>query len=490
MKITNFIIAANLLLVMASASAQDFNFSQYQHTPLNINPALISTDDNVKVIANYHQTKLWESLNMQNYQLSVLYPLNITKNERLPQGIGLTLIHDNTGKEGLLNCTGGSLALSQGVQISKSSFLSAGFLASYYLYNNTNPGDYTTGSQWVQGSGFNSSLGINEQINFETEKIFSISTGINWHIKDGAAPKGDFGIAMYHLNKPQYSFLNDNNRLSSKYILHGTYRLFRYKEVSIYPRMLLIYQNTNLASFGTLINYAFKSDNPYLMIKDCNLQLGLDYRNDHSGVISVNLEQSRYLVGLSYAVGLNSTKVYSGYRSNVEICFALKLSKNKKRSAAPTKYSIGDTRLIFDKGIDNTKPNEQTISDNYKSDSVVVKGDKYQVQLRQDFKFKFNDATLSEDAHHYLDDLANMLKQNPRLKVEIIGHTDDVGTDEANLLISQHRAKGVVDYLISKGIKSERLKLTAKGKTEPVYPNDTEENRAKNRRVEFKIYNE
>src|ERR1035437_295330 len=285
------ITTAAFLLMSIAATAQDFNFSQYQQTPLNINPALISTDDQVKIIANYHNNKLWESLNMQNYQLSVLYPLNITKNERLPQGIGLTLIHDNTGKQGLLNCTGGSLALSQGVQISKSSFLSAGFLASYYLYNNANPGDYTTGSQWVQGSGFNSSLGINEQINFETEKIFSISTGINWHIKDGSISKGDFGVAMYHLNKPQYSFLNDNNKLDSKYILHGTYRLFRYKEVSIYPRMLLIYQNTNLASFGTLINYAFKSDNPYLMIKDCNLQLGLDYRNDHSGVLSRSEER-------------------------------------------------------------------------------------------------------------------------------------------------------------------------------------------------------
>jgi type IX secretion system PorP/SprF family membrane protein len=492
MKITKFLVNITSCLLVATplAYTQDFSFSQCQHTPLNINPALLSAENQISVIANYHHNKLWESLNMQNFQLSVLYPVNLAKNERLPQGIGLTLMHDNTGKQGLLNCTGGSLALSQGVQISKSSILSAGFLASYYLYNNANPGDYTTGSQWVQGSGFNSSLGINEQINFETEKIFSISSGVNWHIKDGVSSKGDFGIAMYHMNKPQYSFLNDNNKLSSKYIFHGTYRLFRYKEVSIYPRMLLIYQNTNLASFGTLINYAFKSDNPYLIIKDCILQLGFDYHSDHSGVISVNLEQSKYLVGLSYAVGLNSTKVYSGYRSNVEVCFALKFSKNKKRSTAPSEYSIGDTRLIFDKGIDNQKSNEQTVTDNYHSDSVVVKGDKYQVQLRQDFKFKFNDATLSEDAHHYLDDLANMLKQNPRLKVEIIGHTDDVGTDEANQVISERRAKIVADYIISKGINPARLKLSAKGKSEPVFPNDTEANRAKNRRVEFKIYNE
>jgi type IX secretion system PorP/SprF family membrane protein len=486
----SIIITITCLLVAVVANAQDFNFSQYQHTPMNINPAMLSTNDDFEVIANFHQTRLFESLNMQNYQLSLLYPVNITKNDRLPQGVGLTLIHDNTGKQGLLNCTGGSLAFSQAVQVGRSSFLSVGFQASYYFYNNTNPGNYTTGSQWVQGAGFNSSLGINEQINFETVKLFSIGTGVNLHIKDGNSSKGDFGIAFYHLNKPQYSILNDNNRLSTKYIFYGNYRLYRYNEVSIAPRVLFIYQQMKMLSFGTLINYEFKSNNPFLLIKNCNLQLGLDYRNDHTGVVSCNVEQSQYLIGLSYAVAMNSAKVYSNYRSNFELCFAYKFGKNKKRRAVPTEYSIGDTRIVFDRGTNKQKTNEYSVANNYQSDSVVATGDKYKIQLRQDFKFRFNDANLSEDAHQYLDDLANMLKQNSHLKVDVIGHTDDVGTDEANKIISERRARGVIDYLISKGIKSDRLKLTAKGKSEPIFPNDTEENRAKNRRVEFKIYNE
>ena len=82
-----------------------------------------------------------------------------------------------------------------------------------------------------------------------------------------------------------------------------------------------------------------------------------------------------------------------------------------------------------------------------------------------------------------------MLKQNPELKIEVIGHTDDVGTEEANYTISEQRAKTVVEYLQDKGIDKSRIKYTAKGMSEPLVPNTNEENRAKNRRVEFIIYN-
>jgi len=483
------IIAASCLSLMIVANAQDFTFSQYQQTPMSINPAISADIDNIKIIVNYHQNKLWETLDMQNYQLSVLYPLNITNNERTPQGLGLSLMHDNTGNQGLISCTGGSLGFSQGVRISNATLLSAGFLASYYLFNNTFSGNYTTGSQWINGYGFNQSVGIDEQINFETLRLFSISAGVNLNIRDKSTSKGDMGLAIYHLNKPQYSFLKEgNNRLNTKYIIYANYRLIRVHEITLSPRVLFIYQKINKLSLGTLINYAFKSDNPFLLVRDCNLQLGLDYRNDHSGVISFNIEQSRYILGLSYATGLNSREVYNRYKSNFEVLLALKLNKHKKH--ARTEYTIGDTRLFFNKGIDRQPIVEHAVADNYHSDSVVVNGEKYQLNLRQDFKFKFNDATLSPENYPYLNDLVTMLEQNPHLKVEVIGHTDDVGTDEANQIVSERRAKVVVDYLISKGIKPYRLKLTFKGKTEPLAPNDNEENRAKNRRVEFKIYNE
>lgn len=473
--------------------SQDFYFAQYPHTPLSINPALLSAEKDVKVSLNYHQTDLFKGLLMKNLQTSLTYPLSFIRNDRIPQVLGVCVTYSNTGRQGLVNSTGANLAFSQGIVLNRWSVLSAGLQVSYYFFSNGNPGNYTTGSQWIDGSGFDPASSSNENINFEAIKLFTVSTGINWHIKDGNASKGNLGVSIYQLNKPSFSFMNEKNVLDMKYIIHGDYRIFHRKDLSIAPRGLMVYQNINLYSAGALISYAFKSDNPFLPIRDCNLQLGLDYRINQAGIFSLNIEQEKYIFGLSYAMAINRSKVFFNYGSNIELCLVLKFSKNKKAAVKSDEYPIGETRLVFNKGTDNpraTDKPQQLYQNNYQLDSVYVTGEKYRVQLRQDFKFKFNEAALTAEAQIYLDDLAKMLKQNPRLKVEVIGHTDDVGTEEANQLISGKRAQVVIDYLVSKGIKSVRLKLTAKGKSEPVAPNTTEENKAKNRRVEFIIYSE
>jgi len=86
-----------------------------------------------------------------------------------------------------------------------------------------------------------------------------------------------------------------------------------------------------------------------------------------------------------------------------------------------------------------------------------------------------------------LDRLVALLKANPEKKIEIGGHTDNVGSDETNLTLSNNRAQSVVDYLIKKGITSTRLTAKGYGETQPIDTNDTEAGRAKNRRTEFRV---
>lgn len=86
-----------------------------------------------------------------------------------------------------------------------------------------------------------------------------------------------------------------------------------------------------------------------------------------------------------------------------------------------------------------------------------------------------------------LDKLVDFLNENASLEIEISGHTDDVGDDESNRLLSDNRAKAVKEYLITKGISATRLQHKGYGETMPVASNETEESRAKNRRTEFKI---
>ena len=94
---------------------------------------------------------------------------------------------------------------------------------------------------------------------------------------------------------------------------------------------------------------------------------------------------------------------------------------------------------------------------------------------------------LKENSTVELTFLYNFLKQNPRMKVEIQGHTDDIGSEADNLLLSQRRADAVRDYLIQKGIDEGQIVAKGYGESMPVAGNITDEDRAQNRRTEVKI---
>jgi len=95
--------------------------------------------------------------------------------------------------------------------------------------------------------------------------------------------------------------------------------------------------------------------------------------------------------------------------------------------------------------------------------------------------------TLKPASEVELNRLVTLLKDNPTLITEISGHTDDIGNDKDNQLLSERRAKAVVKYLVDKGIAPERLQAVGYGETKPVEENNSEAGRAANRRTEFKI---
>jgi outer membrane protein OmpA-like peptidoglycan-associated protein len=82
------------------------------------------------------------------------------------------------------------------------------------------------------------------------------------------------------------------------------------------------------------------------------------------------------------------------------------------------------------------------------------------------------------------------LKENPTFKIAIHGHTDDLGDDAKNLLLSENRAKAVVEFLVQQGVTADRLSAKGFGETKPKVPNTSNENRSKNRRTEFLFVSE
>lgn len=120
-------------------------------------------------------------------------------------------------------------------------------------------------------------------------------------------------------------------------------------------------------------------------------------------------------------------------------------------------------------------------------DTVVVKPEPNWVLVG--VNFEFDKSTLLPEAYPILEHSYETLKNNPDMKIEIQGHTDSKGSDEYNQKLSEQRAQAIYDYLIEEGIAPDRMITVGYGEQKPIADNSTEQGRAFNRRIEFKVLN-
>lgn len=113
---------------------------------------------------------------------------------------------------------------------------------------------------------------------------------------------------------------------------------------------------------------------------------------------------------------------------------------------------------------------------------AILRGKKL---VSRNINFATNSAIIDPDSKPYLELLASFLKKNSRLKLAINGHTDSVGDNKRNLLLSTARAEAVKNYLVDAGIEADRLETKGFGASQPVSKNNTDEGRWQNRRVEL-----
>jgi len=102
--------------------------------------------------------------------------------------------------------------------------------------------------------------------------------------------------------------------------------------------------------------------------------------------------------------------------------------------------------------------------------------------------FKFGTAEISgADPIPVLEEVVRIMNERPSIRVEIRGHTDNIGADDANMQLSIRRSEAVKSYLVSRGIAGDRLETKGFGEARPIDTNDTDIGRARNRRIEFVV---
>ncbi len=150
--------------------------------------------------------------------------------------------------------------------------------------------------------------------------------------------------------------------------------------------------------------------------------------------------------------------------------------------------------VVVEKVIDNTikdtdmdgipdyvdeKPNQHI------SQTIVESGSQKLIILDN---MKINSDKLTADMIKLLDNVSDVLSKESNLKIRIIGHTCDLGTDDYNMELSKKRALAADKYLLSKKVDKNKIKVEWKGEKSPIVKNDSESNRSKNRRIEIVFY--
>ena len=122
-----------------------------------------------------------------------------------------------------------------------------------------------------------------------------------------------------------------------------------------------------------------------------------------------------------------------------------------------------------------------------KSNDTVIVFVKGKTVVLRGVNFEFNKATLTKDSERILWRAYNAMISNPEVAVVITGHTDNVGSQKYNQVLSLKRAQSVKNWLVEKGIASNRMRTVGRGLNEPVASNETDAGRAENRRIEFYV---
>ncbi|MBI4945869.1 MAG: PD40 domain-containing protein [Bacteroidetes bacterium] len=174
----------------------------------------------------------------------------------------------------------------------------------------------------------------------------------------------------------------------------------------------------------------------------------------------------------------NSVVKWLSNKTNGEFFICLPVNKNYAFNTSKTAYLFYSENFVLNESKDYQPFVLNIPLSPITKDSIVV--------LRNVF-FETNKFNLKDESKSELNKLVDFLNKNSILEIELGGHTDNVGERKLNQVLSENRAKSVLEYLVANGIAKERLTFKGYGDTKPVVANDSDEHRQMNRRTEFKV---
>ena len=506
-KVFYFVISISFWLA-GEATAQGPYFSQQNLSPLLYNPASPALRDEAALMLSYRNQQSGSQLNIQTASLNGMLPFYNKDKSIRRGGAGFGLMREKAEDLGSVVNQQAFGSIAYNLPFIRKSTIALGAQGafgqqSFGLEN------IATGSQWVKNTGYDPSAGTGENFNQERGNYWSLGAGfLVYKANEDGEIRYQLGASANHLNRPEISFINGNVHQQVNYRAQASYSVPAGRKFSLIPEVNWQQQGARqLLGIGSVLKYKFENDNPFDPLGSGSLNFLARTNINEAVVFGLQLHQPGYIVGFSYDWGFSSSRFSGpGYHAT-EFGIALRKAIGRKPKATIIQsQSVGEIREFYTE-------KEKAIAENESADGrtstegestggansgggakgvaaagTEYKGEGVQFELKKDFKFAFNKAELNPEAKLYLDDLYELLQNNAHMKLKVVGHTDDIGTRKANKQVSEQRAQAVQEYLLSKGLEADRISAEGKGAAEPLLPNDTDENRSKNRRVEFILY--
>lgn len=496
------------LIIFDLALAQEPNFSMFHYTPVFTNPGRIGVVEDVQLMLNYRNQSVEAGDNFTASTLSLFYPINVGNHRLVLAGSFL-----NDQASDFVSTNGGLLGAAYSVRLSAQSELSLGLQTGFFRRNTE--GSFTTDDQFVDGV-FNPNISSGDAVLNMSTNYTTLSGGVFYRLKDEyGREKGFVGGSIFNAIEPNISLVDDNNdNLPSSFKATAGYRVYQGTKLSVLPNLRVISQSDNsFLNVGSRFGYELESTDEGAK----RIELGAWYNTNDLGVFSLAYEQPNLIIAASYDIPVGNT-LGIGQNGIFEIAVSLRLKK-KSRPYVPksTADQVEPTQVEEEQTEEEVQePEEEQIEEEDTAEEEEVQlaieeepeeeieeeqgaetvADTFdpgkldpeeKLVLSRTVRFDFNTNTLDQDSKTFLDEVSVILLKKNKVEIELVGHSCNIGPEQANVDLSMQRAESVKSYLVNKGINESRFKVSAEGEASPVEDNGTERGRQQNRRVEFKV---
>ena len=452
--VRNTLIVASSMLAIQTMAQQMPQSSVYNYNRFALNPAYAGAEGCTQIFFSH--------LNQWGKVEGAPVTSLLSVNSRLGKnwGVGGSMLID---KVGMLQQIAASGSVSYGIRLGAQN-IRLGLTAGYYQFrvNPTSAVVFDLADNIVNG-GSQSSSSINTEV------------GLMYRFKGL-----DLGVSSKQVIQTfsNFGYTNlDGYGLKRHIIAMAGYKFQINQNLALRPSVMY-------KGIPQISQFDFNAD---VMYKDF-IQGGLGYRTGVGliGRVGINI-QDLFFIGYAYEAPMRNIAKYSS--GSHEVIIGLKLCRNKKSDAIEDIVAVvpkSDTIVRIEYKIDTLVVERvDTVFMDAPQNRMVSNQEAERVLdlAAKTLEFENDKAIILKKSHGELESLTNIMLMRTDLKIRLEGHTDNNGSEEYNMELSKNRVQAVKDFLVANGVDPSRIELQWFGESKPISENNTEEGKARNRRV-------